>query len=212
MDVTVFLKHLSIFLLLATLLVSNGVLVGSQSFANAGRFSTLEKLSKSFPDPSQQLGSLQKNPTAQKPLPAGRFSTLENLSKPFTDQPMWGGLQKTTAQKTAIKEETISPFKQAIIDENIDAVKKFCDKGADVNQHIQGYPIINLAIRKNNVELVKLLIDKGADVRQISSRSPPLNLAAAHGNLEIVKLLIDKGANVNAKEKVKRNKRAQCIC
>ena len=87
---------------------------------------------------------------------------------------------------------------------NIVAVKKFLDKGGNVN--LQDEPgmtplhhAVNADCKGRNHEMVKLLIDRGANVKAIDdTHHTPLHLAS---NKETAELLIDAGANVNAKTK-----------
>ena len=85
---------------------------------------------------------------------------------------------------------------------NIVAVKKFLDKGGNVN--LQDEPgmtplhhAVNADWKGRNHGMVKLLIDRGANVKAIDdTHHTPLHLAS---NKETAELLIDAGADVNAK-------------
>ena len=88
---------------------------------------------------------------------------------------------------------------------NIVAVKKFLDKGGNVN--LQDEPgmtplhhAVNADWKGRNHGMVKLLIDRGANVKAIDdthhTHHTPLHMTS---NKETAELLIDAGADVNAK-------------
>ena len=87
---------------------------------------------------------------------------------------------------------------------NIVAVKKFLDKGGNVNlQDEPGMTPLHRAVNSDwkgkNRKMVKLLIDRGANVKAIDdTHHTPLHLAS---NKETAELLIGAGADVNAKTK-----------
>jgi ankyrin repeat protein len=58
-----------------------------------------------------------------------------------------------------------TPLANAICKGDIEAVKKFIEYGADVNEKSNGMTPLMLAARYNNVELINLLIAKGADLK-----------------------------------------------
>ncbi len=60
--------------------------------------------------------------------------------------------------------QTNTPLCNAICKGDVEAVKKFIEYGADVNQTSNGKTPLMLAARYNNVEIMKLLIDRGATV------------------------------------------------
>ena len=85
---------------------------------------------------------------------------------------------------------------------NIVAVKKFLDKGGNVNlQDEPGMTPLHHAVnddwKGSHFKMIKLLIDRGANVKAIDdTHHTPLHLAS---NKEAAELLIDAGADVNAK-------------
>ena len=87
---------------------------------------------------------------------------------------------------------------------NIVTVKKFLDKGGNVNlQDEPGMTPLHHAVNGNwngtNLETIELLISRGAYVNAIDdTHHTPLHMC---NNKEIAELLIDSGANVNAKTK-----------
>ena len=89
---------------------------------------------------------------------------------------------------------------------NIVAVKKFLDKGGNVN--LQDEPgmtplhhAVNADWKGRNHKMIKLLIDRGANVKAIDdTHHTPLHMAS---NKENAELLIDAGADVDAKTRSK---------
>lgn len=55
-----------------------------------------------------------------------------------------------------------TPLCNAICKGDVEAVKKFIEYGADVNEKSNGKTPLMLAARYNNIEIVKLLLEKGA--------------------------------------------------
>jgi ankyrin repeat protein len=60
---------------------------------------------------------------------------------------------------------TITPLCTAISKGDVEAVRKFVEYGADVNQKSNGMTPLMMAARYNNVEIIKILMSKGADVK-----------------------------------------------
>ncbi len=92
---------------------------------------------------------------------------------------------------------------------DIEAVKKYLDKGAEINVMARAngqkferwsgeFNSLHTATQSNNDELVKLLIAKGADVNALGERgSTALSYAVSNGNVGLAEFLLSKGANVN---------------
>ncbi|MEO8516068.1 MAG: ankyrin repeat domain-containing protein [Flavobacterium sp.] len=57
-----------------------------------------------------------------------------------------------------------SPFCTAVAKGDLDAVKKFIEYGADVNETSEGMTPLMYAARYNKVEVVKFLLEKGARI------------------------------------------------
>ena len=97
-----------------------------------------------------------------------------------------------------------SKFLAHINSGDIKAVKKYLDKGGNVNlQDEPGMTPLHHAVNGNwngtNLETIELLISRGAYVNAIDdTHHTPLHMC---NNKEIAELLIDSGANVNAKTK-----------
>ena len=112
---------------------------------------------------------------------------------------------------------------QSIRDDNLELLKSYIQKGADVNYkpedlygndyYEDGDGISEAALviaseiawRRNDTEIVEYLIKHGADVNvKDRSGNTPLMLAAYTSDiyksrLELIQKLIDRGADVNAK-------------
>lgn len=56
-----------------------------------------------------------------------------------------------------------SPICKAIINGDVEAVKKFIEYGADVNQTSNGMTPLMVAARYNKVEIIKILLANGAE-------------------------------------------------
>jgi len=81
----------------------------------------------------------------------------------------------------------------------MDVMRYLVDKGADVNQAINGgaTPLI-FHSQKGNLQVVKYLFKKGAFINQACiNGATPLLLSVERGHLAIVKFLVQNGANVN---------------
>lgn len=62
--------------------------------------------------------------------------------------------------------ETNTPLGFAISKGDIEAVKKFIEYGADVNEVSNGMSPLMIAARYNKVEIIKLLLSKGANINK----------------------------------------------
>jgi ankyrin repeat protein len=83
---------------------------------------------------------------------------------------------------------------------NLNAIKKYIEKGGDVNKRHKnnGRTILSYAVTSGNKELVEYLITEGANVNAGEDEwDTPLHYAARENDLEIVKLLLSSGANPN---------------
>ena len=71
----------------------------------------------------------------------------------------------STTQSSTSKEVlfyTNTPLCQAIVKGDLEAVKKFIEYGADVNESTQGLTPLMLAARYNRTDIVKVLLENGA--------------------------------------------------
>jgi len=88
----------------------------------------------------------------------------------------------------------------AVKRENVNAIRKLLNNGANVNQNIgNGRSPLIQASSNGNLELVKLLLAKGADVNKANDKNgeTPLYQASKWGHANVVKVLMAKGADVN---------------
>ena len=92
---------------------------------------------------------------------------------------------------------------RAIVDGDIQKVKKLLDNGADVNVRFAGEDSLTplfVAVFEEKPEIAALLLSRGADANmKYQNGGTPLMTACARGNKEIVKLLLDNGADATAK-------------
>lgn len=105
---------------------------------------------------------------------------------------------------------------EAIIDKNIEAIKKAVSDGADINAHFHN-PLGGIlhmpsfykenethlhfvAAQRQYKTIAELLIKLGANVNALNDdKETPLHIATESNNADIVKLLLENGADVNAK-------------
>jgi len=58
-----------------------------------------------------------------------------------------------------------TPLAAAIAKGDVDAVKKFIEYGADVNEKSNGMTPLMIAARYNQVEIINILLEKGANLK-----------------------------------------------
>lgn len=85
---------------------------------------------------------------------------------------------------------------------DVQAVREFLDKGANVNDIVDKWPPLAAAARNSHVEIVKMLLDKGANVNVTTSTSgeTALHIASGFGNSEVVALLLEKTKQLELKD------------
>lgn len=90
-----------------------------------------------------------------------------------------------------------SELANAIVLDDISAVKTLIAAGADVNEKSpDNFSPLHWAAEKGRTEIARLLIEKGANVNlQSESYGTPLMVASYRGNKDMVRLLLEKGAN-----------------
>lgn len=95
----------------------------------------------------------------------------------------------------------LSPLQDAIIKNDVVAVRTLLSKGADVNA-TQGGLLLPLAqaASTGNTEIAKLLLQKGAQVNKTDPFGrAALLIAVMNGRVDMTRLLIQNGADVNLK-------------
>ena len=147
-------------------------------------------------------------------------SSVEKTPLDLIQSRNWSGVSESSKKQQLKKKEIVElllknggehgSISGAAGGGDLEAVKKFLDEGADINQRGHGgggTPLHCASSWSNKKEVVELLIAKGADVNAKSNRGEtPLHLAAYNGHKEIVVLLIDASANVNAQDVLGSNK------
>lgn len=88
----------------------------------------------------------------------------------------------------------------AVMSNNIDAVKVMQNNGIDINTPAVGDgTALIIAVKENNGLMVEALLNMGADVDQSSEGDGnPLITAAMSNNIPMAELLLNNGANINA--------------
>lgn len=90
----------------------------------------------------------------------------------------------------------VSSFCKAIMQGDIDTVKKLIDLGEDINQKSLGMAPIHFAARYNQPEILKLLIENGANVKQRSDKGYTAKkyaeLSNATAALEVLEMAMKK--------------------
>jgi len=94
----------------------------------------------------------------------------------------------------------------AIVDRDLNAVRKALDAGADVNaRDADGTIPLHDVCYRGHLDLVRLLLDHGADVNVRNNiNQTPLDLACMRGRTDTVRLLLEKGAEVEPRNKLDR--------
>ncbi|KAF3492253.1 uncharacterized protein GIQ15_01770 [Arthroderma uncinatum] len=83
---------------------------------------------------------------------------------------------------------------------NIESVKIFVERGADVNNENEGTALWRAA-ENGHFEVVKYLLEHGAEIESHTSGRSALQIAARNGHEEVVRYLVElHGADVNAPE------------
>ena len=126
---------------------------------------------------------------SQESAPSSEATPVDPVAKAATPEP-------TTAKAPSIS------IHDAVLKENIEAVKLHLDAGTDVNTKggvFDTTPLI-YAAWFGYKEVAELLVAKGADVNAKGrDYESPLHHAASSGHKEIAEVLIAKGADLNAK-------------
>ncbi len=106
--------------------------------------------------------------------------------------------------------EELEEMYSALWNGNIEIVKKFINKGIDINGCIFRTTPLNTAIKGGHIDLVKYLIENGADINKADKSGDQTPLGSAVKKLastkedenrelfeSIIRYLVDKGADVN---------------
>lgn len=105
-----------------------------------------------------------------------------------------------TVSTTSKKEFKTSLLLQMIIQNKLEIVEFLLNKGALINQVVEGLTPLNIALEIGKLEMVKFLLDRGASVKYIDINSMSVfQDAVKKGNLDIVRLIVERGcANISS--------------
>mmetsp|Transcript_15611 Transcript_15611/g.36488 ORF Transcript_15611/g.36488 Transcript_15611/m.36488 type:complete len:235 (+) Transcript_15611:65-769(+) len=90
---------------------------------------------------------------------------------------------------------------------SLDAVKKACGAGADVNMAAEhtGWLPIHGAASSGSLEVLNFLVEKKADINGATFRfMQPIHLAAKEGDMSMLQRLVELKADVEAKNNMKK--------
>ena len=117
-----------------------------------------------------------------------------------------GSVWRYDPQMKDIQQLSTGGFQQAAANGQIQIVKLFLKRKADVNAYdSEGFTALHRAAENGKLEVAGVLLDNGADVNTLDRSNrwngPPLSYAAMRGHTEIVELLLSRGANINKRAK-----------
>ncbi|MXN90678.1 ankyrin repeat domain-containing protein [Flavobacterium sp. Sd200] len=90
-----------------------------------------------------------------------------NITMASTSEVKASEKQYTTVFEVKMK---ATPLAQAIAKGDVEAVKKFIEYGADVNEKSNDMTPLMIAARYNQVEIINLLIKNGADIKATNEK------------------------------------------
>lgn len=106
-----------------------------------------------------------------------------------------------SCEKKQLQEDLL----QAIKKQDLLAVEKYIQTGADVNDTTKGYTPLTLALRKSSDEVVQLLLDNNANPDQKTKQGvTPLRMACKDNNTQKVLSLLRANADVNQTSKKRK--------
>ena len=73
-------------------------------------------------------------------------------------------LDNNPVTKVYVANETLSPLCNAVVQGDLETVKKMVEFGSDVNEKSNGMTPLMIAARYNRVEIVELLLKNGANI------------------------------------------------
>jgi len=94
------------------------------------------------------------------------------------------------------KYKNATPLAAAVAKGDVEAVKKFIEYGADVNEKSNGMTPLMLAARYNQVEIINLLLEKGANAKTINESGLTALKYAKLSNAQEAIDVITKALNV----------------
>lgn len=104
-----------------------------------------------------------------------------------------------TQNSYGYNDEASSKLFQEVMDNNLEAIKKNLENGANINvKDKNGWTLLHIATNSRNIKMIEFLINNGANINaQDNDGDTPLHTAVIWQNQEIVKLLIQHNANAN---------------
>ena len=103
----------------------------------------------------------------------------------------------------------VDEFSRAIMDGDVETVKRFIEEGRDVNALAwdDSFPI-QIAAFSHQFEVVKLLLENGADPNAHTNKcfTPLIYAAQWEVDIEIVKILLEYGADPTVKDEYGKGK------
>lgn len=73
-------------------------------------------------------------------------------------------------QKEIINVQEVSPLSKAVVQGDLELVKKIIDYGVNINEESNDMTPLMYAARYNKLEIIKYLISKGAEVNKTNSK------------------------------------------
>ncbi|TXG82859.1 MAG: ankyrin repeat domain-containing protein [Spirochaetes bacterium] len=106
-----------------------------------------------------------------------------------------------------VDQEFVTPLMTSCYYGNLNATLTLIEKGAEVNQSVNGVTAILLAAQVGDVDIITALLLNGANPNQPDEGTAPnwvygykpIIIAAQNGNIDAVIKLLDNGANINDK-------------
>ena len=108
------------------------------------------------------------------------------------------------ALRTAVAEEPIQKFAQAVKSGNHAVVETMLEDGLDPNTRIPGYWLgytpLFIAVNNNDLELTQILLAAGADPKVEDENGDPVMVHASdHDTIKVARFLISQGFSIDAK-------------
>ena len=135
-----------------------------------------------------------------------QFANSDGLHLNSEGYKLWVDLLKThyVNFKTHNKLSTNESLLAAALHGNVQEIKKYMAKGAEVNcKDRNGNTPLNMVAKLSYYNLVKYFVEKGAEVNTSNDdHITPLHYGVEYNNVKIVRLLLEKGANIDARDNI----------
>ena len=93
------------------------------------------------------------------------------------------------------KYKNTTPLAAAVAKGDLDAVKKFIEYGADVNEKSNGMTPLMVAARYNQVEIINFLLENGANAKTVNESGLTALKYAKLSNAQEAAVVIEKALN-----------------